>query len=91
MVTENVPEVTESVPDVTEKVPDNVARTAIVETVAPAVPAPEQAPAAAPEKLAALKTEEPAPAETMKPEIPAAETTPASSHARLKRQSPKKK
>jgi hypothetical protein len=63
-------------PEVTEKVPDDVARTAILETVAPAVQAPEEAPAAAPEKLAALKTEQPAPTETTKPEIPAAETTP---------------
>jgi hypothetical protein len=76
------PEVTEKVPVVTEKVPDNVTGTAGLETVAPAVQTPEQAPAAAPEKLAALKTEQPAPTETMKteamkPETPAAETTPA--------------
>jgi hypothetical protein len=64
-------------PDITEKVPDDVARTTILETVAPAVQAPEEAPAAAPEKLAALKIEQPAPTETMKPEIPTAETTPA--------------
>ena len=63
-------------PDVTEKVPDNVTGTAILETVAPAVQAPEPSPAE-PEKLAALQTEEPAPTETVKPEIPAAETTPA--------------
>jgi hypothetical protein len=64
-------------PEVTEKVPDDVARTTILETVAPAVQAPEETPTAAPEKLAALKIEQPAPTETMKPEIPAAETTPA--------------
>jgi hypothetical protein len=64
-------------PEITEKVPDDVARTTILETVAPAVQASEEAPAAAPEKLAALKIEQPAPTETMKPEIPAAETTPA--------------
>jgi hypothetical protein len=46
-----------------------------IDTVAPAAQAPEEA--AAPEKLAALKSEEPAPTEAMKPEIPAAETTPA--------------
>jgi hypothetical protein len=80
-VRENAPVVAEHAPVVTEKVPDNVTGTTILETVAPAVPAPEQAAAAAPEKLAALKTEEPAPAETMKPEIPAAETTPAQATA----------
>ena len=63
-------------PDVTEKVPDNVTGTAIVETATPAAPAPEETLAAS-EKLAALKTEEPAPTETVKPEIPAAEATPA--------------
>lgn len=64
-------------PEVTEKVPGNIEQTAIVETVAPAVQASEEAPPAAPEKLAALKIEEPVPTETMKPEIPAVETTPA--------------
>jgi len=63
-------------PEVTEKVPENVASTAIVETMTPAAPLPEVAPAE-PEKLAALKTEEVAPAEPTKPEIPAAEPAPA--------------
>jgi hypothetical protein len=63
-------------PEVAEKVPGNVAGTAIVETVTPPAQAPE-APAAEPEKSAALKVEEPATSEPAKPEIPAAETTPA--------------
>jgi hypothetical protein len=63
-------------PEFAEKVPDNVAGTAIIETVTPTAQAPE-VPAAEPEKLAALKVEEPAPAEPMKPETPVAETTPA--------------
>jgi hypothetical protein len=63
-------------PEVAEKVPGNVAGTAILETVTPIAEAPE-APPAEPEKLAALKVEEPAPAERMKAETPAAETTPA--------------
>ena len=74
---DNVPVVTETAPGVTEKVPGTIAQTTIVETVAPVVQAPEEAPAATPEKLAALKIEEPAPLEPTKAEIPAAETTPA--------------
>ena len=62
-------------PEVSAKVPDNIAVT-IPEIVTPAVRAPE-ALAAEPEKLAALKTEAPAPAEPNKPEIPAAAATPA--------------
>src|ERR1700745_333870 len=41
-------------PEVAEKVPGNVAGTDILETVTPVTEAPEQAPAAEPEKLAAL-------------------------------------
>lgn len=70
------PVVTENVPELTEKVPDNATGTVIAETMVPAAQAPE-APAAEPEKLAALKTEAPAPAEPVQPEIPASETTPA--------------
>ena len=66
-------------PDVAEKVPDNGAAATIPETVTPAAQAQETpaASAAEPEKLAALKTEEPTPVEPAKPEIPAAEATPA--------------
>jgi hypothetical protein len=68
-------------PEVDEKVPDNITGTAIRETVAPAAQAPEadreKLTAAEPEKLAALKTEEPVSAEPAKPETPVAETTPA--------------
>jgi len=68
-------------PEVDEKVPDNITGTAIRETVAPAAQAPEadreKLTAAEPEKLAALKAEEPVSAEPAKPETPVAETTPA--------------
>ena len=64
-------------PELAEKVPQNVTGTAILETVAPAVQPLEPAPAAVPEKLAALKTEEPAPTEATKAETPVAETTTA--------------
>lgn len=63
-------------PEVTEKVPDSVTGIAILETVAPASPAPVAMPAE-PEKLPALKVEEPAPAEPLKPEAAVAESTPA--------------
>ncbi|MBN8988569.1 MAG: hypothetical protein J0H42_09990 [Rhizobiales bacterium] len=69
------PDVTEKLPDVAEKAPDNVALTTIPEAAAPVAQAPEEP--AVPEKLAALKSEEPVPAETMKPDIPAVEPTPA--------------
>ena len=77
-------------PEVVEKVPDNVIPATVTlapETVRSAPEtvrsAPEsvtqtmQVPAAEPEKLAALKVEEPAPAEPIKSEIPAAAATPA--------------
>ena len=70
-------------PEVAEKVPDNVIPATVTlapetvrstpESVTPAM----QVPAAEPEKLAALKVEEPAPAEPIKSEIPAAAATPA--------------
>jgi len=66
-------------PEVAEKLPETVS-VAIPETVKPTsdsvMPAAET-PAAEPEKLAALKTEEPAATEPMKPENPAAEMTTA--------------
>jgi hypothetical protein len=74
--TESVPVGTESVPEVAEKVPDNVTGTVVLETVTPATAASE-APAAEPEKLAALKMDEIKPTEAAKPEVPAAEATPA--------------
>jgi hypothetical protein len=74
-VAEKAPELAEKATEVAEKAADDVA-VAIPETVTPTADAPA-APAAEPEKLAALKTEEPAPAELVKPEIPAAEATPA--------------
>jgi len=63
-------------PEVAEKVPDPIAPTTIVEAVTPA-PQASEAPPAEPEKLAALKTEEPVSADPVKPEIPAAEPAPA--------------
>ena len=60
-------------PEVAEKVPGTIGSTAILEAVTPAAPTPETS-QAEPEKLAALKTEEPV--EPVKTEAPMAETAP---------------
>src|SRR5437762_7352912 len=71
-------------PPVAENEPDNVAvdvaATALPEIAAPAGQAPDAA-TAEPEKLAALKPEEPALTEPMKPDVPAAETAPVAEAA----------
>jgi hypothetical protein len=59
-------------PSVAEKAPDDVAA-----ATTGAEPAPDVTPPAEPEKLAALKPEDAAPAEAAKPEPPAVETTSA--------------
>jgi hypothetical protein len=71
------PPVLEKAPD---DVPDNVAATVVPEPQASIASAPDSAPAE-PEKLAALKPEEPAPVEPAKPEIPAAEAAPVAQAA----------
>jgi hypothetical protein len=67
-------------PPVAEKAPDMTAAVAIPETEAPTAQTSDATPAE-PEKLAALKSDEPAPAEPLEPEIPAAETAPVSQAA----------
>jgi hypothetical protein len=66
-------------PPVAEKAPDNVAAAVIAEPETTA-PTPDAKPAE-PEKLAALKVEESAPAEPVKPEIATAEAPPATTAA----------
>jgi hypothetical protein len=63
-------------PVLDNKPPESAPPAVVSETVTPAEPTPDAAPAE-PEKLAALKPEEPMPAAAAKPEVPAEDTTAA--------------
>jgi hypothetical protein len=68
-------------PPVPEKAPDNVQITVVAEPETSTASTSDAAPAAEPEKLAALGPEQPGPTELVKPDVPAVETAPVAAAA----------